>query len=126
MNDQFRHRKHTISLRTAVSGLILAFRTQPNFKIMLGFTLVVILVSFYFNLSLMEWIVIIWTIFIVFIAEMFNTSIEAMVDLITTEWREDAKIAKDIGSAVALTAVIGSIIVGGLIFAPKIFRMLGY
>lgn len=126
MNDQFKHRKHTISLRTAISGLILAFRTQPNFKIMFGFTLAVIFSSIYFNLSLMEWIVIIWTIFIVFIAEMFNTSIEAMVDLITTEWREDAKIAKDIGSAVALTAVIGSIIVGGLIFTPKILNLLGY
>lgn len=125
MNDQFKHRKHTISLRTAVSGLILAFKTQPNFKIMIGFALVVILLSRFFNLSLLEWIVIVWTIFVVLIAEMINTAIEAMVDLITTEWREDAKIAKDIGSAVALSAVMGSVIVGLLIFVPKILKMLG-
>ena len=60
----------------------------------------------------------------VFVAEMVNTSIEAMVDLITTEWREDAKIAKDVSSGMVLMAVIGSIIVGALIFLPHFFEIL--
>lgn len=125
MNHKFKNRKHTISFRRALEGIILAYKTQPNLKIMIIFALLVFLLSHFLRLNYLEWVVIVWTVVIVFIAEMINTSIESMVDLITTEWREDAKIAKDVSSGMVLMAVIGSIMVGVLIFAPKILSYLG-
>lgn len=72
----------------------------------------------------MEWVIITLTVFLVFVAEMVNTSIEAMVDLITTEWHEEAKIAKDVSSGMVLMAVLGSIIIGALIFLPHLLQIL--
>jgi len=60
----------------------------------------------------------------VLVAEMVNTSIESMVDLITLERREDARIAKDVSAAMVLISAVMAIIVGSLIFIPKIISAL--
>jgi diacylglycerol kinase len=57
------------------------------------------------------------------VAEMINTSIEAMTDLITTEYRQRAKIAKDVSAGMVLTTAIASLIVALLIFMPKLFKL---
>jgi len=84
----------------------------------------VILLGIYLSINANEWLILIFTINIVIIAEMVNTSIEAMVDLITLERRADAKIAKDVASAMVLVSAIFSIIVALIIFLPKIFNIL--
>ena len=53
--------------------------------------------------------------------EMVNTSIEAMTDLITTDWKEDAKIAKDVSAGMMLMTAIGTVVVALFIFYPRIF-----
>jgi len=123
MNSKYKNRKHKISFKRALDGLVLAFLTQPNLKIMILFAFLAFFLAWFLFISYVEWLVLIITVFFVFIAEMINTSIESMVDLITTEWREDAKIAKDIGSGMVLTAVIFSIVIGGIIFLPRIVSL---
>jgi undecaprenol kinase len=54
---------------------------------------------------------------------MINTSIEEMVNLITTEHRTEAKIAKDVAAGMVLTAVMGSVVLGVYVFAPYILRL---
>ncbi|MBI4066818.1 diacylglycerol kinase family protein, partial [Candidatus Gottesmanbacteria bacterium] len=54
--------------------------------------------------------------------EMINTSIEAMTDLITSEWRQQAKIAKDVSAGMMLLTAIGAILVALFIFLPKIVK----
>ena len=126
MNGKFKNRKHTISFRRAIEGIILAYKTQPNLKIMIAFALLVFFCCWLLKLNKIELLIIVWTILVVFVAEMINTSIESMVDLITTEWKEDAKIAKDISSGMVLMAVSGSAIIGLLIFVPKILSYLSH
>jgi len=123
MNHKFKNRKHTISFSRAIEGINLAYKNQPNLKIIIISALTTFFLGYIFKLNSLEWLIVIWTVFLVFIAEMINTSIEAMVDLITTEWKEEAKIAKDISSGMVLMTVIGSIIVGLLIFIPKVFKL---
>ena len=53
--------------------------------------------------------------------EMVNTAIEAMTDLITTEWRTEAKIAKDVAAGMMLLTALGTVIVALFIFYPRIF-----
>ncbi|OGB75636.1 hypothetical protein A2476_01820 [candidate division CPR3 bacterium RIFOXYC2_FULL_35_7] len=78
--------------------------------------------SFIFQISRLEWVVIIFICFVVMVAEMANTAMEATVDLITSEWREEAKFAKDVTAGGVLLAVLGSIIVGVVIFIPRIIE----
>ncbi len=117
-------RIHRISFKHAFDGFLYAVRTQPNFRFHLLATFVVILLGIYFSVSLTEWLILIFTINTVLVAEMVNTSIEAMVDLITLERRADAKVAKDVASAMVLVSAILSIIVALIIFLPKILIIL--
>ena len=113
-------RIHRISFKHAFDGFIYAVRTQPNFRFHLLATFVVILLGIYFSVSPFEWLILVFTINTVLVAEMVNTSIEAMVDLITLERRVDAKIAKDVASAMVLISAILAVIVALIIFLPKI------
>jgi len=113
-------RIHRISFKHALDGFLYAVRTQPNFRFHLLATFVVILLGIYFSVSLTEWLILIFTINTVLVAEMVNTSIEAMVDLITLERRADAKVAKDVASAMVLVSAILAVVVALIIFLPKI------
>lgn len=85
-------------------------------------TIVVILLGVYFSINSTEWLILIFTINTVLVAEMVNTAIEAMVDLITLERRVDAKVAKDVASAMVLVSAILSIVIALIIFLPKILN----
>ena len=66
--------------------------------------------------------IIIFTIVLGLSAEMVNTSLEAMTDLIKKEYSEEAKIAKDVSAGMMLLTSIGAILVAGLIFIPYIIK----
>lgn len=119
-NEIFKNHHHHISFKLALQGIFYAFTTQPNFLIMGVFAFLAIIISFYFQISQIEFLIILWTIFLVFITEMINTSIESITDLVTKEYHEEAKIAKDVSSGMVLLTVIGSLIIGIIIFLPKI------
>lgn len=113
---------HRISFKNALAGLLFAFRTQRNFRLMIILAILVLGVSLTLGLSPVEITILTWTILIVLVAEMVNTALESVTNLVTQEWRREAKIAKDISSGMVLLSVTGSIIVGILILGPKIWR----
>lgn len=113
-------RIHRVSFRHAYDGIVHNFRTQPNFRFHLLAMISVILAGIYFSISFYEWLTLVFTFNLVLVSEMLNTSIESMVDLITQERRQDAKVAKDVSAGMVLISAIFSIIVGLLIFIPKI------
>ena len=117
------HSHHAISFRHALDGIIAAFKSQPNLKIIfLGF-FVMVSISFLFRISYFEFLLVVLTCFLVMVAEMANTAMEATVDLITSEWHEEAKFAKDVTAGGVLLAVLGSVIIGGVIFLPRVWNL---
>ena len=112
-------RKHHISFKNAYRGIFWAFDTQPNFKIHLLLSFIALFLGFILEISGIEMLLIIFCIVLGLGAEMINTSIEAMTDLITIEWRKEAKIAKDVSAGMMLVIAIGTLIVGFYIFIPK-------
>lgn len=118
-------RIHSISFKHAATGFKTAVTTQPNFRFHLFAALVVTLAGFIFSVSITEWLALVMVIFLVIMAELFNTSIEAVVDLMTEQHNHYAKIAKDVSAAAVLLAAIGSVFVGVIIFLPKLLLMLG-
>lgn len=111
-------RKHHISFKNAFAGLFWALRSQPNFRVHFFFAAVAIYLAKYFQISRVEFIIILFTIVLGLSAELINTSLESMTDLITKEWRQEAKIAKDVAAAMMLTVALGAVIVAAVVFIP--------
>lgn len=114
-------KKKGIGLTYAFNGLKEAFKRERNFRIHLYVTIVVIFFCLYFQLTAMEWVIILMMIHIVLIAELVNSLMERMIDYMKPEYHPQAKIIKDISAAVVLIAAITSIIIGTIIFFPKVF-----
>ena len=111
-----RVRKHVISFKAAFAGIFYAFKSQPNFTIHLAAVGVVLFLAFYLKVTTIEFIILVFTIVLVLVAEMINTSVESITDLVTTEWRQQAKIAKDVSAGMVLVTAVGAVIIGLLIF----------
>jgi undecaprenol kinase len=105
----------------AAKGLAETIRTQFNIRFHFIATLFAIALSVYYNLSWVEWSIIIIAIALVWIAEMLNTAIEYFTDFVSPEYNFLVGKVKDISSGAAFMASIASITIGLIIFLPKIF-----
>lgn len=117
-------RKLFKSFYHAFQGLIFAFKGNQNLRIHFIVAIIVALLSVLFHLDGFEMGILGVIILVVIAAEMINTSIEEMVDLITQEHRQEAKQAKDVAAGMVLVTAIGSVGVGLLVFLPHIFRII--
>lgn len=107
----------------AFEGILHAFSNNRNLRIHFFAALVVILAGIFFHLTSLEMGILGVIILLVIVGEMINTAIEEMVNLITSEHRKEAKIAKDVAAGMVLIAAIGSVIIGFLIFIPYVLRL---
>lgn len=112
--------KHSISFQAAFAGIIWSLRTQPNFKIHIFLSVLVLSAGVYYGITRFEFVILVFTIVLGMIAEMINTSIESVTDLVTTEWRKEAKIAKDVAAGMMLLTAAGALTVAIIIFWPYI------
>lgn len=108
----------------AFQGICSSFRTERNMKIHVFIMILVVLLGIFLHISVTEWIVCVILFALVIGAELFNTAIEAVVDMISLEKSSQAKLAKDVSAGAVLVFAIASIIVGLIIFAPKIIDIL--
>lgn len=113
-------RKHHISFKTAIAGVRWAIRTQPNFRVHLVLSALALIGGWLFRVTPVEMLILVFTIVLGLSAEMVNTAIEAMTDLITREWRSEAKIAKDVSAGMMLITAAGALVVAAVIFLPRI------
>lgn len=112
------------SFRHAFAGLRVLFREEHNAQVHLVITVVVIVAGVFFQVSMLEWIVVILTIGFVFVTEILNTAIEDTADFISPQRDNRIKRIKDLGAAAVLTAAITAVVVGILIFLPKLWELL--
>ena len=112
------------SFKYAGEGIKEMLTKHGNFRIQLAAALAVVVAGAVFRLSFGEWAMLMLTIGLVLGAEMANSSIEAVVDLITKERRLKAKIAKDVVAGMVLLVSMLSVAIGVLIFLPKILASL--
>jgi diacylglycerol kinase len=118
--------KHSIfkSFGFAFEGLKAEIIKGRNFKIQILFGILATVLGLMLKLSPEEWLDLVIMITLVLVLELVNTSIEALVDLVSPEIQEKAKLAKDVAAATVLVASIGSVIVGGLVFLPRLLAIL--
>jgi diacylglycerol kinase len=113
-----------ISFRNAVSGLRYALQTQRNARIHLATTLMVLLLGLWLGLTLVEWCLVILSIGMVWMAELSNTVLENVVDLLSPEYHALAKTAKDVKAAVVVVASASAVVIGVLILGPELLLRL--
>ncbi|MCR5146645.1 MAG: diacylglycerol kinase family protein [Clostridia bacterium] len=111
------------SFKYAGTGIITSLKKEKNMKIHFMAMLVVIILGIVFKISAFEWIACVILFAGVIGSEMFNTAIETVVDMVTPYKDPKAKIAKDVAAGGVLVWAIVSVIVGGIIFIPKIIDL---
>lgn len=104
----------------AVSGIFYAIKVEHNMIIILLAVTVTSLAGFYFSIDKYEWLFCIMAFGTVMATELINTAIEASIDLVTTDIKPLAKIAKDTASSATLILSIISFIGAVIIFVPYI------
>lgn len=112
------------SFPPALNGIRDGYRTTPNAKIHLFFTIAAVVAAIVLRLNPGEWAILALTIGVVWSAELMNCAVEAIVDLVTPERSPIAKLAKDTAAGAVLVAAIVSVIVGLCLFGPKLLAWL--
>lgn len=111
------HRRRLFeSFNYAIEGFLYTLKTQKNMRLHFLAAIIVLLLGFYYNFSKIELILLLLTISFVLLAEMFNTGVELVIDLITDEFHPLARIIKDITAGAVLVASINAVFVGYLLF----------
>ena len=109
---------------TAFNGIQHFFKTERNGKIQAAVTGFTLLLSFYLQLSPVEWIFILFCIGAVIGLEMMNTALEKLCDHVHKDSHPVIKIVKDVAAGAVLFVSIISVIIGLIIFIPKILPLI--
>lgn len=111
------------ALRCAFKGVFFASK-ERNFRIDLVFAIFTVTLGFICQISAIEWMVVIVCFGLVFGGETINTSLEAIVDLVSPEYHKLAGMAKDCAAGAVLLFAAASFTVGCIIFIPKLLTLL--
>lgn len=117
---QFSNLKIVKSLQHAMNGITESLRSERNLKIQTSLAAASVAMGFYLNVNSVEWMILCLTICLVLSAELMNTSIENVVNLVSPQFHPLARKAKDASAAAVLVLSIGSLFVGWFIFGIKI------
>ena len=112
------------SFKYAFEGVIMMIKNEHNSRIHLFAASLAILLGIFLNLNAIEWSLVVIIIGLVFIAELFNSTVERIADMIDLEINVKIKYIKDLAAAGVLISAIISVIVGGIIFIPKLIELI--
>ncbi len=121
---QNKNRKFRKSLKYAFRGLSYVVRNERNFRIELGVAFFVILGAFILKLKLWELIVVFLITGWILVAEMINTALERVVDILEPKIHPFARLIKDIMAAAVLFSSLFALTIGGIIFIPHIIKLI--
>jgi diacylglycerol kinase len=106
------------------AGLVYTFRTQRNARWHVIAALGVFALGTWLQIDGARWAILILTIGAVCAGETINTTVEALVDLMSPEWHERAKVAKDVSAGAVLLLALTAIAVGLLVLGPPLWAKL--
>ena len=112
------------SLTHAWDGVVFTVRTQRNARIHVVMGCVVLGLATWLQLDRLSLAVLVLTIGAVLAAETINTTVEALVDLLSPEFHDRAKIAKDVAAGAVLIVSLAAIVIGVLLLGPPLWQRL--
>ena len=130
MNNNLRNKsKYTgfkrivASTAYSIDGIKYAFCHEKSLAIYSVLSILSILIALLLDITTNQWMALLLALGVVLTIELINTAIEATVDMVTTEYNELAKIAKDCGSAATFVSSVIALIIALVIFVPKIILL---
>lgn len=105
-------------------GFVTVLRTEWNFRIHTVVALLATLAGFFFGISEEEWLAVVLSAGIVFMAEVFNTALEYLADAVHPEADRGVGMAKDAAAGGVLIAAVAAAVVGAIVFLPKVWAWL--
>ncbi len=113
------------SVKNCLDGISYVTKNEKNFKREIALGIIALILSYILKIDKIEFIIVLTMICLVLTTEIINTTIERAVDLVTKEYHELARIAKDVSAGSVLVTSIFALIIGIIIFIPKIITLLG-
>ncbi len=117
-------KRRAASFGHALRGVWAALRSELHLQFHAVATVLVLGLGAYFQLSPTEWALVALSVASVWAAELFNTAIETLTNLASPGYHPLAGKAKDVAAGAVLLAALGAVVVGGLVFGPKVWALL--
>ncbi|MFS0672845.1 diacylglycerol kinase family protein [Ornithinibacillus sp. 179-J 7C1 HS] len=114
-------KKKQIGFTFALNGIKEVMKSERNFRLHIISTLLVIIAGIYFDIETIEWVAVFTVIGLVITTEILNTAVEEIINYVKPEIHPAAKKIKDMAAGSVLIASITALVVGFIIFVPKIF-----
>ena len=105
------------SFNKAVEGLLYVFKTQRNMKIHFMFIVLILALCLFLEVSLVDFLFLAFAVTFVLMAEMFNSALELMMDMISESYHPLVRVAKDVSAGAVLIGTLNALIVGYLVLA---------
>ena len=121
--EKFSIAKRLKSFTYAFNGLRILLLEEHNSRIHLTAAICVVAAGILFHISPLEWVAVIFAIGMVFGGEIFNSAIEDLADVVCTERDERIKKVKDLSAAAVLVSAITALVIGLIIFIPKLMAL---
>lgn len=118
-------RKFSSSVKNCINGFKFININEDNFKREIFLGIIVLILSYVFRVNKIEFIIIIIMIGLVLVCETINTAVERLVDLVSPGYNKIAGEVKDIMAFAVLLMCIISLVIGAIIFIPKIISLKG-
>ena len=116
-------KKQLKSFTFAWKGILTCGGHEQNITFHLIAAIIVLAAGFCFGISRTEWMVVMLCIGTVIAAELFNSAIERLVDMVSPEWEKTAGEVKDIAAGAVLLTAIAAAIVGIIVFLPYVIAL---
>lgn len=113
-------RKWVDSANNAIEGILYAAKTQRHLRYHLYSAVTVLVLSYILGVQRHDFLIIAVTVIIVLLAEMMNTAVEFIVDMVSPEYSERARIAKDVAAGAVLITAFGAVVIGYIILFPYV------
>jgi diacylglycerol kinase len=121
-SESFSLKARLKSIRYAFEGLNAFFASQHNAIIHLLLTILAFMAAIFFNVSKTDMIAIIIVTALVWAAELFNTAVEKLADLVSKDFDPRIKFIKDVSAAAVLLSAVAALLTGAIVFIPKLLQ----
>jgi diacylglycerol kinase (ATP) len=119
--EDFSIRARVRSFRFALEGIAAFFQSEHNAWLHFMATVAVFTLATLVGVTKTEWLALVFAIAFVWVAEIFNTCIERIMDFISDQRHKEIKLIKDLAAGAVLIAAITALVVGAVVFIPKLF-----
>ena len=123
-SGRFTPRSRFRSFKFAFRGLRSLLIFEHNSRIHLAAAIIVVVLGFILRISIAEWALLTLTIGLVFVSELINSELEEISDVVKPGWNEKIMRAKDYAAAAVLVTAVIAVIIGGIIFIPRLLPLI--